>query len=234
MRKYFNSILILCVVIVAGIWLANSLFGLSEAKEENTNSSYVDLLDIKMIAGDNLNLMIVAHPDDETIWGGAHLLEEDYFVVCVTCGNVAIRDEEFKTVMGITGDSYTFLGYPDLAGWGISDWVEEKDSIKKDLEQIIGSREWKSVVTHNPDGEYGHKHHKMLSAMVSEVTNKDNLYYFGRYYTNDAIPVMDKVDNYLYNIKMNNLISVYKSQPKAMKRHNHMMEYENFVSYYEW
>lgn len=32
-------------------------------------------------------LMIVAHPDDETIWGGSHLLKGHYLVVCLTNGN---------------------------------------------------------------------------------------------------------------------------------------------------
>ena len=36
-------------------------------------------------------LMIVAHPDDETIWGGNHLLKSNYLVVCITCGNNKIR-----------------------------------------------------------------------------------------------------------------------------------------------
>lgn len=30
------------------------------------------------------NLMIVAHPDDETLWGGAHLSDGGWFVVCLT------------------------------------------------------------------------------------------------------------------------------------------------------
>ena len=33
------------------------------------------------------SLMIVAHPDDETIWGGSHLLKGHYLVVCLTNGN---------------------------------------------------------------------------------------------------------------------------------------------------
>ena len=36
-------------------------------------------------------LMIVAHPDDETLWGGAHLLEGDYLIVCLTHGSDAVR-----------------------------------------------------------------------------------------------------------------------------------------------
>lgn len=30
------------------------------------------------------SLMIVAHPDDETIWGGSHLINGNYTVLCIT------------------------------------------------------------------------------------------------------------------------------------------------------
>ena len=36
-------------------------------------------------------LMIVAHPDDETLWGGAHLLEGDYLIVCLPHAGDAVR-----------------------------------------------------------------------------------------------------------------------------------------------
>ena len=42
-------------------------------------------------------LMIVAHPDDETIWGGAHLSEGGYLVVCLTNGNNQTRFSPIRT-----------------------------------------------------------------------------------------------------------------------------------------
>lgn len=41
-------------------------------------------------------LMIVAHPDDELIWGGAHLLEDDYLVVCITRGMIKQEKKNLK------------------------------------------------------------------------------------------------------------------------------------------
>ena len=37
------------------------------------------------------NLMIVAHPDDETLWGSSYLIKDKYLVVCITCGNKRVR-----------------------------------------------------------------------------------------------------------------------------------------------
>lgn len=38
-------------------------------------------------AKESESLMIVAHPDDETIWGGSHLINGNYTVLCITNGN---------------------------------------------------------------------------------------------------------------------------------------------------
>ena len=59
------------------------------------------------------NLMIVAHPKDELLWGGAHLIEDNYLVVCITCGTDKNRVNEFIKVMKKTNDKYIILGYPD-------------------------------------------------------------------------------------------------------------------------
>ena len=56
--------------------------------------------------------MFVAHPDDDLLWGGRHLIEEKYLVVCMTRGNDPVRSAEFKSVMKATGDKYLILFLP--------------------------------------------------------------------------------------------------------------------------
>ena len=60
------------------------------------------------------NLMIVAHPDDETLWGGAHLIKENYFVVCLTNDYNAQRANDFKKIIKFTKNSGIILNYPDI------------------------------------------------------------------------------------------------------------------------
>ena len=43
-------------------------------------------------------LLIVAHPDDDMLWGGAHLMDGDYFIVVVTNRNNAKRSREFHEI----------------------------------------------------------------------------------------------------------------------------------------
>ena len=53
---------------------------------------------------DCTKLMVVAHPDDETLWGGAHLTEGGWFVVCLTNGYNEVRKNEFYEVMKESGN----------------------------------------------------------------------------------------------------------------------------------
>ena len=126
----------------------------------------------------NINkLMIVAHPDDDYIWGGSHLIDDNYLVVCVTCGVKRERAIEFKKAMDKTNDKYIMLGYPDKTNGKRDNWNSVYDSITNDLKKIIEYKDWELVVTHNPDGEYGHIHHKMTSSIVTSLYD-GNLYYF--------------------------------------------------------
>ena len=72
--KYFRFIIILivCIIFCTSIYFFNFYHNLDK--------------DLKKIDFSKYNkLMIVAHPDDETLWGGGHLIDGDYVVVCVTC-----------------------------------------------------------------------------------------------------------------------------------------------------
>ena len=185
------------------------------------------------------NLMIVAHPDDETLWGGAHLLEDDYLVVCITCGNNKTRSKEFKKVMEKTEDQYIMLGYPDKVLGIRSNWKHEEESIYGDLKKIILMKNWDLIVTHNEKGEYGHIHHILSHNIVSNIYNELNitnpLFFFGKYYTKKAIAVMEvlpsEIDNDLYDIKVNELIEIYKSQDFIKEKFNQMFRYEDWELY---
>ena len=185
------------------------------------------------------NLMIVAHPDDETIWGGAHLLKGKYLVVCLTCGTNKKRDNEINEVLKISGDYLIVLGNPDKTMGRRNDWKKNKNNIYNELKYIINKKKWNEIVTHNPYGEYGHIHHKMTSSIVTQIckeNNLDNLYYFGMYYSKKNISKINnsqKIDYYSLSNKMK-MIETYKSQSFIKKSFNQMFEYENFIKYDDW
>lgn len=182
-------------------------------------------------------LMIIAHPDDDTIFGGAHLIQDDYTVVCVTCGVVDYRLKEFKNAMNYSNDKYKYLSHTDLEpNAHISDWVEEKDIINKELKQIIDEYDWNLIVAHNPDGEYGHKHHKMISEMVTNnVKNKEKLYYFGVFKEKGTIDDTPTLDEKIFK-KKKEMLSLYRSQPSCTDKGKltYAFDHENWVAYKDW
>lgn len=195
--------------------------------------------DFKSINLDGYNkLMIVAHPDDEMIWGGSRLITDDYLVVCITCGSDLKRVDEIDTVLKETNDKLIILGYPDKTNGKRDEWESCKEDIIKDLESIVSLKDWDLIVTHNPDGEYGHIHHIMTSALVTDkVVDKDNLYYFGKYHSKKKIGSyineMGTIDNELLDEKIK-ILKLYKSQSFIMVTFDHMFEHEDWVSYKEW
>lgn len=186
------------------------------------------------------NLMIVAHPDDETLWGGIELMNENYLVLCITNGKLSgnIRYKEMNNVMEKTNDKCIILSYPDAYKLKRVNWEKAgvSDYIKSDIETVITYKKWKKIVTHNPEGEYGHIHHKLTSKFTTELYNKDinedNLYYFAKYY--------DK--NHLYKVKEHlpqlteeqvekkmDLLDIYASQSGAFVKYGQMIKYEKLV-----
>lgn len=183
----------------------------------------------------NLNkinkLMIVVHPDDETIWGGYHLLEDDYLVVCITCGNNKIRVNEINEALKYSNDKLIMLNFPDKILGKRSNWKNEEEEIKKDIKKILEYKNWDVVVTHNPDGEYGHIHHKMTSKIVTNLYDKDNLYYFGKYYKKNDIKSINS-KNKLSNKELKSkkkMLDVYKSQGFIDDKFGHMYPYEDWT-----
>lgn len=182
------------------------------------------------------NLMVVAHPDDDLLFGGTELMKDDYVVVCVTCGTSKTRLKEFKRMMNYFEDEYITLGYPDLVEGKKSEWTDEYDSITRDIKNIIYLKEWDKIVTHNPDGEYGHIHHKMTNRIVTGLTNdKSKLYYFNKTYSTKYYKennISKTLDEEMCNKKRELFDKYYKSQVGLKVRH--LSDYEKVTSYDEW
>lgn len=192
------------------------------------------------------NLMIVAHPDDELIFGGGHLLEGDYLVLCITNGRNKTRKAEFQKVMEDTGNQGIILEYPDKVCGSRDEWDNVKDGIFSDIEKVITLKKYDMIVTHNERGEYGHIHHKMTHSLVVEAFEDKRptakLYFFGKYhkavtvekYLSGEKPFPDDMKDRLPDDivkRKTELAENYKSQKKVVEGLWHMAPYENFIPY---
>lgn len=205
-----------------------------------TSDEPVTLAQLEALSLDHIGkVMIVAHPDDETYWGGGHLAQEPYLVVCLTHGKDPVRRKEFEQAVGMTGSIPLILNYPDKE-WGMrSSWAGYLDDIQADISTVLGYKQWDVVATHNPDGEYGHIQHKRTSSIVTETAGnypQEQLFYFGRYETVKELAVKEvegtlpaRISEELYGRKQQ-MVSVYKSQKKAENEFCHMFPYEEWYA----
>ena len=182
------------------------------------------------------SLMIVAHPDDETIWGGSHLINGNYTVLCITNGNNKKRKKEFMKVMEKTHSKGIILSFPDKTKGKRDNWKSCKKDIQREIKKEIDSKDWGKIVTHNPDGEYGHIHHQMTSYIVRKDSRVDmnQLVYFGKYYRKKNMPNnLNSISQSDLKKKMK-LTGMYSSQSKVMDHLGHMLPHENWVKAKNW
>ena len=131
------------------------------------------------------------------------------------------------------------LTYPDKTLGKRDNWNSCKTEIEKDVAAILKMNDWQTIVTHNPEGEYGHIHHQMTSELtttaVSDREQLDRLYYFGKYVKAKNMD-SGKYKKYLTNAisgqeldRKMALTRLYGSQKKVMDHLGHMLPYENWT-----
>jgi LmbE family N-acetylglucosaminyl deacetylase len=110
-------------------------------------------------------LVVVAHPDDETIFFAGAVLRSrrPVHVVCVTDGNAdgsgRGRYKQFtKALQRLGVKGYSWLEYPDI--------FKKRLSINKLVEDLRSLPTPAEVFTHGPLGEYGHPHHQDVCLAV--------------------------------------------------------------------
>lgn len=221
-----------------GFWIAIMLILLSIYMIAKY-AMYGKLTHIKTSDLDGMDLskynkvMIVAHPDDELIFGGANLINDDYLVICITNKNNETRKKEFEKLMEATGDKGIMLSYPDkIFNSFRSHWILCCNDIEKDLSVVLKYKDWDTIVTHNATGEYGHIHHKMTHRIVDgicdELGKSGKQKYFAKYYKNSQMNGVDKskyISDELVKQK-EELSKIYESQSKTIKKLQHIFPYE--------
>ena len=153
------------------------------------------------------NLLIVAHPDDETIFAGNSLLTYGFIhkVICVTNGDNTVRRSEFESVMKRVKVDYEIWNFHD-------EWKVDLDvnGIRKKLNKVLREKNWDMVLTHNEvgDNDYCHPHHRQVFECVKkEIPSLNNLYCFDN--KGDGL----RLDEVKQKLK---LLNYYKSQIKEL------------------
>jgi hypothetical protein len=150
-------------------------------------------------------LLIVAHPDDETLWGYYQLKEsKGWKILCVTNANNITRINELKNIATYFDAALELWNYQDSEFH-----YNIHPQLYKDIENEINKPNVKMILTHNPLGEYGHIQHIKVSNVVLTVSKKPT--YVFSYTPNDK---RKSRENEICNMK-----KYYASQDKIFESH---------------
>lgn len=120
-------------------------------------------------------LIIIAHPDDETIWLGGVLMMNpkiDWTVLCLARSEDPDRGPKFIRVAEKLGFKYFHENLDDL---GEISFIKHCEDTKKIIRKHIGSAVFDFVITHGQNGEYGHRDHKSIHEAVKDLAQRSIL-----------------------------------------------------------
>lgn len=121
-------------------------------------------------------IMVVAHPDDEVLWGGLTLAREPgWGVLCLTNASTGHRKRAMARAMEVLGCRWQIFDVPDRRTQEPSD--EDRSHIRSVLQPVFEANVSR-ILTHSPDGETGHRLHVAISDVASEMAGERSLSYF--------------------------------------------------------
>ena len=116
-------------------------------------------------------VVIVAHPDDETLWCGKTIAENPGTgVLCMTNRDDRQRRRAFYSALRELGAIGVILDIPDRRSEPASDADERR--LHSAVSYILEPLRSTTIFTHGPEGEYGHPLHQRVSSIVSAIADR--------------------------------------------------------------
>lgn len=172
------------------------------------------------------HLLIVAHPDDETIFFGGLLLtlkKRSWKVIVATDANADgqgdLRREQFAKAC-------KSLGVKNFEMWDFPDRFEQRLDLERLEARIAAEATPKVVFTHGIIGEYGHPHHQDVSYCVHKVFRQRAPVWSAAY--NSFATKSLRLTRKVYEQKAKVLSQIYYSETMRFARVLPMQAHEGF------
>ena len=112
------------------------------------------------------SILFVAHPDDDTLFFNKYILENKPYVVLLFTGWSIKRFKDYLKVMKHYGVRYR--AYATLSADAYNN-SKRRALTEKHIASSLNTGNYKTVLTHNSTGEYGHSTHKLVHECVVKV-----------------------------------------------------------------
>ena len=113
--------------------------------------------------------IVVAHPDDETLWAGGTILMHPMwkcFIACLCRGKDADRAPRFHRALEIYKAEGTMGALDD----GPAQLPLDLDKVAQAILELLPQKHFELIITHNPSGEYTrHRRHEETGKAVIEL-----------------------------------------------------------------
>lgn len=120
--------------------------------------------------------IIVAHPDDETLWAGGTLMSHpswSCFVACICRKNDPDRAPKFFKILEVLGAN----GAMDDLDDGPEQLPLSEEETQQSILRLLPSHSFDLIITHNPNGEYTrHRRHEEVSKAVIDLWAAEKIY----------------------------------------------------------
>ncbi len=118
------------------------------------------------------NLLVTAHPDDESLFFSGLVLSKaklPWTLICATDGNADGAGQKRQADLKAACKK---LKIKKLISWGLQDIYENRLDVEWMQKKLSELPPPQSVWTHSPLGEYGHPHHQDISIAVHRTFKK--------------------------------------------------------------
>lgn len=172
------------------------------------------------------SLLVVAHPDDETIFFGGLLQvhrRRPWKVICVTDGNADGLGEKRRGDFARACAKFKIKSYEM---WDFPDRFEHRLDVLK-LAERLSHENAVEVFTHGPLGEYGHPHHQDVCLAVHRAFEKRaNVWSVAH---NMYAEKIFRIPRKAYNVKCEVLEGIYFDQTRRFARLLPAQSHEGFA-----